>query len=139
MFPITALMSQFITSPDVQARAMALTEIAHIDEDDRMADCIDNCLEAAQACEWCADECIRLGEEEMTRCIQLCRDVADVATLHARFMARNSSFEGDLAAVCAELCRECADECATHDHDHCQTCADVVSRCANSCEEMATS
>ncbi len=32
---------------------MALTEIDHLI--DEMADCTDTCLEAAQACEWCAD------------------------------------------------------------------------------------
>lgn len=105
---------------------------------DEMAECVDNCFEAAQACEWCADECTRLGDEEMTRCIELCRDVADLTTLHARFMARDSEFHTDLAAICADICEECADECEQHDHDHCQLCADVVRECAESCRSMAS-
>lgn len=116
---------------------MALQQISHVGRDDRMAECIDNCSEAAQACEWCATECIELGDPEMARCIQLCRDVADVATLHARLMARDSSFESDLAETCAELCEACADECSRFEHEHCQTCADVVATCAESCRDMA--
>lgn len=103
-----------------------------------MAECIDNCFEAAQAAEWCADECIGLGDEDMSRCIRLCRDVADVTTLHARFMARNSGYESDLAKTCADLCEECADECEQHDHDHCQTCAEVLRECAETCRTMAS-
>ncbi len=89
---------------------MALTQISHVGENDRMAECIDNCLEAAQACEWCADECIGMGEE-MARCIRLCRDIAGLTTLHARFMARDSGYSSDLAETCTEACEECADEC----------------------------
>ncbi|WP_290811808.1 four-helix bundle copper-binding protein [Halovivax sp.] len=117
---------------------MALKSIDHVNEDDRMAECIDNCFEAAQVCEWCADECVGMGDEEMARCIRLCRDVADVATLHARFMARNSGYHADLAATCADLCEECANVCAKFDHDHCQACVDVLRECSNSCRDMAS-
>lgn len=117
---------------------MALTEIEHVDADDRMAECIDNCSEAAQACEWCATECVRTGNDEMTRCIQLCRDVADVTTLHARMMARDSEYEAALASTCADLCEVCADECEQFDADHCQTCAETLRECAQSCRDMAS-
>lgn len=97
-------------------------------------DCIKHCNEAAAVCEWCADECI--GEEGMAECIRLCRDVADIASLHGRFMARDSDYSDSLAETCAEVCEACADECETHDHDHCQVCADVLQECARSCREM---
>lgn len=113
---------------------MALTEIEHIDVE--MEACMDNCLEAAQACENCADACVEEGEE-MARCIRLCRDVADLATLHARFMARNSAFHDDLAAITADAAEECAEECANHDHDHCQLCAEILPDCVETCREMA--
>ncbi|WP_226022947.1 four-helix bundle copper-binding protein [Halomicrobium salinisoli] len=116
---------------------MALTEIPHVGENDQMAECIDNCLEATQACEWCADECAQMGDADMARCIQLCRDVADLASLHARFMARDSNYSDQLATACAGACEECAEECARHDAEHCQVCAEVLERCAESCREMA--
>ncbi|MWV40318.1 four-helix bundle copper-binding protein [Natrialba sp. INN-245] len=114
---------------------MALQQIDHVD--DRMQECIDNCLEAAQVCEWCADACLDEGEE-MARCVRLCRDVADVTTLHARWMARNSGYHHELAAICADLCEECIEECTRHDHEHCQACAEVLPDCVESCREMAS-
>lgn len=117
---------------------MALQEIDPVSGNERKAECIDNCFEAAQACEWCASACIEMGEEDMARCIELCRDVADTTTLHARMMARDSEYSGELAATCADLCEECADECEQHDTEHCQTCAEVLRECADSCRDMAS-
>ena len=117
---------------------MALEQIDSLEGNDERANCIDNCFEAAQACEWCATECIAMGDEEMTRCIELCRDVADTTTLHARFMARNSNYSAALAETCADACEECADECEQHDAEHCQVCADVLRECAESCRDMAS-
>ena len=86
---------------------MALEQLEHAD--DHMQECIDNCLEAAQVCEWCADACA--DEDGMARCIRLCRDVADIASLHARFLARNSGYHEELGELCAKLCEECAESC----------------------------
>ena len=86
--------------------------------------------------EWCVDECVDEGED-MAECIRLCRDVADVATLHARFMARDSNYSASLAEECAGVCEECAEVCGRHEQAHCQPCADVVSTCAESCRSMA--
>lgn len=104
---------------------------------DEQRDCIENCTEAAQVCEWCADEC--LGKSDMEECARLCRDVADLASLHARFMARSSNYSAQLAEACADACERCAEECARHDADHCQVCAEVVTECAESCRSMAAS
>ena len=114
---------------------MALTEIDHLS--DEMAECTDNCFEAAQACEWCADACADEGGD-MARCIRLCRDVADLTTLHARFMARNSTYHAGLADVCADACEECTDECEQFEAEHCQVCADVLCDCAETCRNMAS-
>lgn len=117
---------------------MALAQIDHVNENELMEKCIDNCFEAAQACEWCADECIQMGDEDMARCIELCRDVADLTTMHARFMARNSNYSPQLAQACAGACEECAEECERHDAEHCQVCADVLRDCAETCRQMAS-
>ncbi|SFR64687.1 four-helix bundle copper-binding protein [Halogeometricum limi] len=110
-----------------------LSKMDHLIEEQR--DCIENCTEAAEVCEWCADEC--LGDEEMEACARLCRDVADIASLHARLMARGSDYSSDLAETCADACEACADECESHDADHCQVCAETLRECAETCRSMA--
>jgi len=100
-------------------------------------ECIENCTRASTVCEWCADEC--LGDPGMEECARLCRDVADLTSLHARLMARDSRYAADLAAVCADACAACAEECAGHDADHYRVCADVLEECVESCRRMAGS
>lgn len=110
-----------------------VSEIDHLSEEQR--ECIENCTRTTEVCEWCADEC--LGSEEMEECARLCRDVADIASLHARLMARDSDYSGHFAEACAEACEDCADECESHDADHCQQCAEVLRECAETCRSMA--
>lgn len=112
--------------------AETVSEIGRLSDEQR--ECIENCTEAAQACEWCADEC--LGDPEMEGCARLCRDVADLTSLHARFMARDSAYSTSLAEVCAEACEACAEECERHQAEHCQVCAKVLKTCAESCRKM---
>ena len=114
--------------------AETTSNIDHLSDEAR--ECLENCFETAEVCEWCADECAGEGEE-MAECLRLCRDVADIATLHARFMARDSNYSSGLAETCAAACEECADECERHDANHCQVCADVLRECAESCRAMA--
>ncbi|WP_178916579.1 four-helix bundle copper-binding protein [Natronomonas gomsonensis] len=116
---------------------MSLTETVDRIEglSDEGRECIEVCNEAAEVCEWCADEC--LGDSDMEECARLCRDVADLTSLHARFIARNSEYSSMLAEACAEACEACADECSKHDANHCQVCADVLPECAESCRQMA--
>lgn len=112
---------------------MALSKMEHLDTQAR--GCIQQCTQAAQACEWCADACAGIGDE-METCVRLCRDVADLATLHARLLARDSPYKAQLAQICAQACEECAEECARHEHEHCQVCADVLRDCADSCRSL---
>jgi len=117
---------------------MSVNPVSRIDGlSDEQRACIENCQEATEVCEWCADEC--LGDPEMEACARLCRDVADLTSLHARFMARGSEYSGTLAEACAAACEACADECDSHDADHCEVCADVLRECAKSCRQMAKS
>lgn len=100
-------------------------------------ECMDNCFEAAQAAERCATECVEMGEPERARCIKLCQDVADLTTQHARLMARESEYHQEVAAICADLCETCADECEQYEGTTMQVCAEACRRCADSCRRMA--
>jgi len=94
--------------------------------------------ESARVCEWCADQCIDEGPE-MAECIRLCRDVADIATLNSRLLARDSVFGQQAAELFVTAAEACARECANHPHRHCQECAEVLPRAARATRKMLDS
>lgn len=114
-------------------RGMALTQAPHISGN--TAECMNNCTDALQAAEWCANECT--GSEEMERCAKLCRDVAEITAVNIRFMARDSENKDHIHEACAEICEKCAEECEKHDAEHCEVAAEKFRDCAESCREMA--
>lgn len=106
--------------------------------DDAYAECIEQCLACARACELCADAC--LGEPDvkmMVECIRLDRDCAAVCLLAAQLMSRSSRFARAFCRLCADVCDECGAECAKHEQGHCCDCAEACRRCAEACRRMA--
>lgn len=91
-------------------------------------------IKCITACETCMTLCL---EEEhahhMVACIQLDRDCADICTLTARFVARNSPHAKHVMRECIEICQACYEECRKHDHEHCQKCAEACLECADAC------
>ena len=60
---------------------MALEQLETAHSDERLQRCIDDCLEAAQVCEWCADECkhhdhCQACVEVLPKCAESCREMA---------------------------------------------------------------
>ncbi|MGI8735022.1 MAG: four-helix bundle copper-binding protein [Pyrinomonadaceae bacterium] len=81
----------------------------------------------------------------MARCIELCRDCADICLLDARFMSRGSQYHFQTCAVCADVCEACAQECERMAGSHggaiselMRQCAEACRRCAESCRRMAS-
>jgi hypothetical protein len=102
------------------------------------ADCIQACNDCALACEECATACLKEDDvKDMTECIALDRDCADLCRLAAVLMARNSRFARYFCELCAEACEACATECEKHKAGHCQDCAKACRRCAEECGRMA--
>ncbi|MFB9865300.1 four-helix bundle copper-binding protein [Rufibacter immobilis] len=99
---------------------------------------IDALQECILACEHCASACLQEEHVKMmARCIQLDRDCADICRLTATLLARGSVHGKHLLRECIEVCEACAAECAQHDHDHCQACAEACRRCAEACRSLA--
>lgn len=94
--------------------------------------------QCAATCLYCADAC--LDEENvkmMVRCIRLDRDCAEICTATANFLSRNSQNAGGLIRLCADICRQCGQECQKHQSDHCQQCAKACFECAEACSQYA--
>jgi hypothetical protein len=105
--------------------------------------CIEACAECAQTCTVCADACLAEDDvQKLVTCIRLNMDCADVCHVTGTLMTRPShrdapALRAQLQA-CIEICRACADECASHHHmEHCRLCAEACRACAEACEAMA--
>lgn len=97
-------------------------------------DLLQTLAQCAAACEMCADAC--LSEDNlkmMVRCIRLDRDCAKICYTTHSFVASHSAHAQHLLQECAEICRQCADECSQHKMDHCQECARACRACEEAC------
>lgn len=93
-------------------------------------------VDCAMACEHCAASCLQEPDmKKMAHCIGLDRDCADICTLAARLIRRNSPIATQYLLLCEEMCRLCAAECSKYDHNHCQQCAKACLDCAEACHE----
>ena len=93
----------------------------------------------------CADDC--LGEEsvqELTACIRLNLDCADICATTGRVVSRQTGYDAEVTSAvlraCIEACRSCADECeihAAHAMEHCKICAEECRRCEQACQSCS--
>ena len=101
-------------------------------------DCIAACHACAVACNHCAACCLQEPDvKNMVRCIGLDSDCAQLCEVAVALMSGGSEFAPQLCALCADVCRACAEECSRHEMDHCQQCAEACRRCEQACSEMA--
>ena len=110
-----------------------------------LARCIEQCFACAQSCTVCADAC--LGESdvaELTRCIRLNLDCANVCEATGKILSRQTEAQPDLLTAivqaCVNACRVCGEECERHaeHHEHCRVCGEACRRCKQACEEVLT-
>lgn len=90
-----------------------------------------------EACNICFDACLQ--EEDvamMAECIRTDRQCADACGIVLNFAYRKSDIFPDLVAACAKACAICADECESHDHEHCKICAKACRECEEACKEF---
>jgi Cys-rich four helix bundle protein (predicted Tat secretion target) len=67
----------------------------------------------------------------VTSLIAVCEALAVLATQHSPLLPK-------YAAVAAEVCRSCEEECRKHaEHPVCQACADACRDCAAECLKVA--
>lgn len=110
----------------------------------RLAAAIDALNACAETCTACADAC--LSEDmvaELTRCVALNLNCADICLATARMLSRNAGEDAAISRsmleACATACRACAEECAKHakHHQHCRVCAEACRSCERVCRDLA--
>ena len=106
--------------------------------------CIEACSDCTESCTQCADDC--LGEEivqELTTCIRLNLDCADICATTGRVVSRRTGYDAEVTSAmlraCIQACGSCADECeihAAHGMEHCRVCAAECRGCEQACQEL---
>jgi len=101
---------------------------------EEMIHTLGNCI---NHCTYCADACLDEDNlEKMVDCIRLDRTCAEACAALAQILAiRHSDVKG-LVEYCQKICEACAEECAKHQHDHCQACAEACRKCAEACKNF---
>ena len=95
-------------------------------------------IKCVTACETCASLCLQEDDVKMMeRCIRTDRDCADICSLTAQFVARESEHLQDMLSLCITACKACYEECKKHEHDHCQQCAEKCKECYKACQQYA--
>ena len=98
---------------------------------------VDACNACADAADRCLSACLlEPGVADMTRCIALDLETAQLCRLLAGFASRGSKFAPDVAAALLPLCTACAEECAGHPPAHCQDCAAACRAAVEACRRL---
>lgn len=108
---------------------------------DEMRRCIQLCQDCHAICIQMIGHCLRIGGRHAAPDhIRLLMDCAQICTISADYMARESSFHDRTCIVCSEICRRCAESCGliAGDNQLMRQCAELCRRCSESCERMAS-
>lgn len=96
----------------------------------------------AAICNSCADACLA-EPMDMTQCIRLNLDFADVCQATSRVASRRSGTNRAVIAMalklCIAACETCGSECGRHDNAHCRRCAQMCRECADDCASALAS
>ena len=108
-----------------------------------VAAAIDACLSCLQACVSCADaDLVEQDVDELSTCIALCLNCAEVCDVTARFLSRPAHRElftvHRLLQACVRSCADSAAECAkhAHHHQHCAICEKVCRECVRASDTL---
>jgi hypothetical protein len=99
--------------------------------------CIRHCQECHHVClEMAMNHCLKKGgEHTQPDHFRLMINCAEICQTSANFMLSGSKLHQLTCGVCAEVCRQCADDCERL--EDMQECVEACRRCAESCQKMA--
>ena len=107
-----------------------------------LGDAIHHMMYCAKMCRSCADASL-VEDMDMTQCIRLCLDCADICDATSNVALRQSGDDAqitrEMLEVCARMCDACATECEKHPYEHCKLSAQMCRECAEDCRNAAAS
>ena len=104
------------------------------------ASCIEACVQAAVACDRCANACLHAADlAQLRRCIVLSLDCAQLCKTAHSLLSHGSQFARQVCEITATACEATAAECeaqASGQH-HFQASAEACRRAARECRAYA--
>jgi hypothetical protein len=99
--------------------------------------CIDACLMCQKVCLGLAmTHCLEMGGDHVAPPhFRLMIDCAAICATTADFMLHKSQFHREMCALCATVCRTCAEDCARM--DGMEECVAACHACSEACARMA--
>ena len=90
--------------------------------------------------EACVAHCIKLlgtGDTSLANCLTAVNAMLPMCGTLARYAAADAKRLKDLAAVCIDVCDDCAKECEKHpEHAECKACGEACVACIDACKEL---
>ena len=106
------------------------------DPNQPLATAVRHAMFCAVICTSCADSC-SAEKMNMRQCVRACLDCADICEMAMKVAARRTGSNPivlqEALQLCVTACDVCAEECASHDNDHCRRCAEMCRECARDC------
>lgn len=92
--------------------------------------------------EACIDHCLTLlgeGDKDMAACAKSVEQMLAATNMLRQLATYKSSYVPRMAAVVADMCKACEDECRKHEtkHKECKDCAEACAACAAECKKIA--
>lgn len=102
----------------------------------KFENCIDACYHCATTCLQCENVYMwENGSKGHRSSIRL--DCAEVCLVTAKMLSAKSKFSCKVCALCAEICENCAQECAKHSElRQCKTCVESCLKCMEECKKV---
>jgi len=103
--------------------------------DDEMTKCIQLCRDCHAMCTQTIAHCLKLGGRHATPDhIRLLADCAQMCATSADYMLRESPFHDRICRLCSDLCTQCGKDC-----EHVSADDQMVKQCIEMCHKCAAS
>lgn len=128
------------SQPQPRAQSQSQTGGARSFEDhftNELRIALEDFTEVSHVAGWCAKECAGMGPQ-MRTCARVCQDIAEIAELNEKMIARDSMFGQELAETFIRVATEGLPEIRQYSQHHPQIAETVatIERTMNSCETV---
>ena len=95
------------------------------------------CMSECRSCQTSCEKVLAKEKDKNSDRAKLLGDCISMCKTSREFMSRGSANHGKVCALCADICKKCAESCDTSKDKSTKDCAEECRKCASSCEKMA--